>query len=243
MGPKCVPWVSAAFWFRQQTSGPPMLPVMYNSNYQIVQSANTVLIMVEMVHDARIIRLTGGTHPPDQPYASGWATMLAIGKVTRWWWKPPTSRIVTAASDWSICELSQIFHVGSPKKLKVIKHITRTAQRTIEYEFTIEDPDTFSTAWRGEIPFHYTEAAHLRIRLPRRQLRAAWHPCRCPRSGETGTQPGHDARGRRRVSAQAPTSAVAGKQIASVPTRTTAAEAMQMSPSKTCSMRVFMTFS
>src|SRR5262245_13112564 len=45
------------------TSGPPMLPDVYNNNYQIVQTKDTVTILVEMVHDARIVRI-GGTHIP-----------------------------------------------------------------------------------------------------------------------------------------------------------------------------------
>src|ERR1035438_2114444 len=39
------------------TSGPPMLPVLYNNNYQIVQTPNAIMIMVEMVHDVRVIRM------------------------------------------------------------------------------------------------------------------------------------------------------------------------------------------
>jgi hypothetical protein len=45
------------------TSGPPMLPVLYNNNYQIVQTPEHVMILVEMVHDVRIIRING-THAP-----------------------------------------------------------------------------------------------------------------------------------------------------------------------------------
>src|SRR5208283_2232004 len=44
------------------TSGPPMMPVLYNNNYQIVQTADYVMILVEMVHDARIIRLNATQH-------------------------------------------------------------------------------------------------------------------------------------------------------------------------------------
>src|SRR5580658_5696258 len=47
------------------TSGPPMLPVLYNNNYQIVQTADTVMILVEMDHDARIVRLNGKHAPPN----------------------------------------------------------------------------------------------------------------------------------------------------------------------------------
>ena len=46
------------------TSGPPMLPVLYNNNYEIVQTPDTILILVEMVHDARIIRINAQHAPP-----------------------------------------------------------------------------------------------------------------------------------------------------------------------------------
>jgi len=45
------------------TSGPPMLPVLYNNHYEIQQTKDAVVIVVEMVHDARIIRLSGGHEP------------------------------------------------------------------------------------------------------------------------------------------------------------------------------------
>src|SRR5580693_4890542 len=47
------------------TSGPPMLPVLYNNNYQIVQTPDSVVILVEMVHDARIIRMNAQHGPKD----------------------------------------------------------------------------------------------------------------------------------------------------------------------------------
>jgi hypothetical protein len=130
-------------------SGPPMLPVMYNSNYQIVQSANTVMIMVEMVHDARIIRL-GGKHPPEQ--IRKWMGD-SIGH-----WEGDT--LVVETTNFNPAQPIQIGQGASYRsipvspKLKVIERFTRRAEQTIQYEFTIEDPDTFTTAWRGEIPFH-----------------------------------------------------------------------------------------
>jgi len=59
------------------TSGPPMLPVLYNNNYQIVQTRDNVMILVEMVHDARIIRING-THAPAN------ATPRAVNWHRRW---------------------------------------------------------------------------------------------------------------------------------------------------------------
>jgi hypothetical protein len=132
-------------------SGPPMLPVMYNSNYQIVQTANTVMIMVEMVHDARIIRL-GGQHPPAQ--VRQWMGD-SIGR-----WEGET--LVVETTNFNPAQPIQIGQFASYRSipvspdLKVIERFTRTAEQTIHYQFTVEDPETFSTAWRGEIPFHAT---------------------------------------------------------------------------------------
>ena len=121
------------------TSGPPMLPVLYNNNYQIVQTPDTVMILVEMVHDVRIIRMNGTHAPPAS--GSGWATRSAIGKATRWWWTPPTST-------------DQTRFRGSSENLHVIERFTaRRCQNTILYRATIDDPTTFTKPWTMEYPF------------------------------------------------------------------------------------------
>jgi len=133
-------------------SGPPMLPVMYNSNYQIVQNRDTVLIHVEMVHDARIIRL-GGNHPPS--HLRKWMGD-SIGH-----WEGDTLVVETThfnpAQPIQIGQGATYRSIPISPGLKVMERFTRVGPRTIKYEFTVEDPDTFSTAWRGEIPFNYTE--------------------------------------------------------------------------------------
>ena len=53
------------------TAGPPMLPVLYNNHYQIVQSPGYVMILVEMNHDARIVRLGGEHLPSNIPTVAG----------------------------------------------------------------------------------------------------------------------------------------------------------------------------
>jgi hypothetical protein len=133
-------------------SGPPMLPVMYNSNYQIVQNRDTVLIHIEMVHDARIIRL-GGQHPPAQ--VRSWMGD-SIGR-----WEGDTLVVETThfnpAQPIQIGQNATYRSIPISPGLKVTERFTRVGPRTIKYEFTVDDPDTFSTAWRGEIPFNYTE--------------------------------------------------------------------------------------
>jgi hypothetical protein len=133
-------------------SGPPMLPVMYNSHYQIVQNRDSVMIHVEMVHDARIIRL-GGQHSPE--HLRKWMGD-SIGR-----WEGDT--LVVETTHFNPVQPIQIGQGATYRSipvspgLKVTERFTRVRPRTIKYEFTVDDPDTFSTAWRGEIPFHATD--------------------------------------------------------------------------------------
>jgi hypothetical protein len=120
------------------TSGPPMLPVLYNNNYQIVQTPEFVMILVEMVHDARIIRMNG-THTP--------------GNVRQWLgdsighWEGDT--LVVETTNFT----DQTRFRGSSENLRVIERFTRVDENTILYRATIDDPSTFTRQWTLEYPF------------------------------------------------------------------------------------------
>lgn len=130
-------------------SGPPMLPVMYNSNYQIVQTADTVMILVEMPHDVRLIHLNG------KPLPAGLRKWMghSIGR-----WEGETLVVETAGlrkeQYISIGGGGSYRYVPSSENLKVIERFTRTGPRTILYEFTVEDPEIFTQAWRGQVPLN-----------------------------------------------------------------------------------------
>ena len=64
--------------------GPPMLAGAYNNNYQIVQTPGYVMILVEMIHDVRIIPLDGRPQLPARTSGSGWEVPAGAGKATRW---------------------------------------------------------------------------------------------------------------------------------------------------------------
>jgi hypothetical protein len=124
------------------SSGPPMLPVLYNNNYQIVQTQDTVVILVEMVHDARIIRLQGRPAPKGVPKWMG----DSVGR-----WEGDT--LVVETTNFTRHES---FRGGTPDA-KVIERFRRAAPDKIEYRFTVEDPKAFTQAWSGEIPFYRTD--------------------------------------------------------------------------------------
>jgi hypothetical protein len=119
-------------------AGPPMLPANYNSNYQIVQTANYVAILVEMIHDARIIPLDGSPHVPKN--------VRSLMGDSRGHWEGKT--LVVETTNFS----DKTSFRGASENLRVIERFTRTDENTLLYQFTIEDPTTWAKPWSGEIP-------------------------------------------------------------------------------------------
>lgn len=121
-------------------AGPPMLPnYFYNNSYTIVQSKDTVVLLTEMVHDARIVRING-THPPAN---------------TRKWFGDSIGRwegdtLVVETTNF----LPQNAFRNSWENLKVTERITRKDARTLNYRFTVEDPTTFTAPFTGELIFN-----------------------------------------------------------------------------------------
>jgi len=120
------------------SSGPPMLPTMYNSYYQIVQAPGYALILVEMVHDARIIRIGKDLQHDSRAKWMG----DSIGH-----WEGDTLVVETTNF-----RPEQSFRGTSPNAV-ITERFTRVAADKIIYRFTIDDPDVFTQAFTGELPF------------------------------------------------------------------------------------------
>ena len=120
------------------SSGPPMLPVLYNNNYQIVQTPDAVVILVEMIHDARIIRMNA-KHAPEN--IRQWLGD-SVGH-----WEGDTLVVDTTNFD------DKVSFRGASKNLHVVERFTRTDKNTLLYRATIDDPTTFSKRWTLEYPF------------------------------------------------------------------------------------------
>lgn len=124
------------------TGGPPMLPVLYNNVKRVVQSEDTLMILIEMVHDARIIRI-GGEHLPDD--------------VRKWygdsigWWEDDTLVVETT-------NFNDTPALGlATRDLKVTERFSMINHDTMLYNFTVEDPGTWQDKWSGEYPWPKTE--------------------------------------------------------------------------------------
>ena len=141
---RCLSWI---------TSGPPMLPTFYNNTYQIYQTPKTVAILVEMIHDVRLIHLDGAAH--SSPAVRQW-----MGD-SRGHWEGDTLVVETVNIN------SKRGYIGggggrsgiapNNDKMKVTERFTRTDADTIMYQFTVENPGTYTGPWSGEIPMKSTD--------------------------------------------------------------------------------------
>lgn len=140
-GPEARPLGERCLLAFGSSSGPPMLPVLYNNHYQIVQSKDSVMILVEMVHDARVVRL-GGTH--------------VASNVRKWMgdsvghWEGET--LVVETTNFTDHESFR----GATRDARVIERFTRVGPDKIHYRFTVEDPQAFTRSFTGELPFYRT---------------------------------------------------------------------------------------
>jgi len=124
------------------TSGPPALPVLYNNLHQIVQAKDTVMILNEMDHDARVVRMNS-KHLP------AWVRKWMGDSIG--WWEGDT--LVVETTNFT----DKTRFRGSTDKLKVTERISRLDARTLLYRFTVEDPDTWPAAWTGEYTWPATD--------------------------------------------------------------------------------------
>jgi hypothetical protein len=119
-------------------SGPPMMNAGYNSNYQIVQGQGYVMILVEMIHDARIIPID--TRAPLPENMRQW-----MGD-SRGHWEGDTLVIETTNIN------GKNPYRGSSEKMHITERLWRVDANTLGYRFTIDDPATWSAPWTAEAP-------------------------------------------------------------------------------------------
>jgi len=125
------------------TSGPPALPdYFYNNLHQIVQTPHSIMILTEMVHDARIIRMNAQHLPKN--------IRLWMGDSVGHWEGDTLVVDTTNFTD------KTRFH-GSTENLHVVERFRRIDERTLLYRFTVEDPDTWNRSWTGEYAWPATD--------------------------------------------------------------------------------------
>jgi len=121
--------------------GPPMLAGAYNNNYQIVQSPGTVLILVEMLHDPRIIPTDGRAPLPN--------SIRQLEGTSRGRWDGDTLVIETT----NFTDMFMFAAQGASADMKLTERFTRISDDTLMYRFTVDDPKVWTRPWSAEVPW------------------------------------------------------------------------------------------
>jgi hypothetical protein len=151
-GPEAPPLSERCLIGFGNTGGPGMLSTLYNNTYQIVQAPDHVMILVEMVHDARIVPTFASApearraHRPDaiKPWLGD-----SVG-----WYEGGTLVVETVniRPEQVLASAIPVSPTGS-----VTERFTRIADGEIFYEFSVDDPAIYSTPWRAELSFYATK--------------------------------------------------------------------------------------
>ena len=126
------------------TSGPPLLPYSYNSNYQIVQTNDAVVIHAEMIHETRVIHLGGRPHLP--------ATIRLWTGDSIGHWEGGTLVVdTTNFNDGGGFYGDAGGNFGWDRNLHMIERFRLLDADTLLYQFEIDNPTAFVRPWRGEL--------------------------------------------------------------------------------------------
>lgn len=144
-GPEGAPLAERCLIGFGSTSGPPMNSVLYNNMYQIVQTEDYVMILVEMVHDARVIPINGDHRPK--------AIEQWMGDSIGWW---DGDTLVVETVNLHPQQKARMMASLSDQG-RIIEKFTRYSDQQIFYEFEVIDPVFYTESWGGEISFNSTD--------------------------------------------------------------------------------------
>ena len=144
-GPEGAPLAERCLIGFGSTSGPPMNSVLYNNMYQIVQTEDYVMILVEMVHDARVIPINSDHRPK--------AIEQWMGDSIGWW---DGDTLVVETVNLHPQQKARMMASLSDQG-RIIEKFTRYSDQQIFYEFEVIDPVFYTESWGGEISFNSTE--------------------------------------------------------------------------------------
>jgi hypothetical protein len=134
-------------------AGPPMVPSAYNNNVQIFQAEDSVALLVEMIHDVRIVPLDGRPQLDDSirqwigSSRGRWDGDTLVVETTNFTDKTPSFSGLVGGS------------MGTGLTLRLVERLTRIDEGTLLYEFTIDDPHTFSQSWTAALPMKLSDSS------------------------------------------------------------------------------------
>lgn len=131
------------------SSSTPFLSSVYNNNMQIVQGSDHVVLVVEMVHDARIVKID--QQHRDLPY-NKW-----MGDSVGYY---DGDTLVVTTRNFNEWEIATGYGVSASANMILTERFRRVADDELRYSFTIEDPDLYRQPWTGEMPMHTSEGMY-----------------------------------------------------------------------------------
>ena len=138
-----------------QTGGPGMMSVLYNNNYQMVQTPSHMMILVEMAHDARVVPIFDNAAKARASHKPSTITPW-LGDTVGWWegdtFVMETINVRPLQAD------NQAFPLSA--KGVVTERLTRTSDKDIFYEFTVNDPEIYTQPWRAELSFYPSQGMY-----------------------------------------------------------------------------------
>ncbi len=163
-----------------RTDRPPYLGTIYNNTAQIFQSPGYVVILQEMIHSSRVIPLDGRPH---------------IGSNLRQWLGDTRGRfegttLVVETTNFRK-DLGAVYGNGNPDTFKIVERFTRVSPDSLNYEFTVSDPNTWTKPWTAIVPWTRITEQLYEYTHARRQLRSR---ASAPRRSRAGSERGEATR-------------------------------------------------
>jgi hypothetical protein len=142
-------WTDTDLWDRCITRGLPIVPGPYNNNFQIFQTPTHVAILHEMIHDVRIVPLDNRPH---------------LSSVVRQWFGDAVGRwegetLVVETKNFSPKQELPFEPRTSAGGMHLVERFTRLDNGTLNYEFTVNDPSTYSRPWTAVLPLVKSDGA------------------------------------------------------------------------------------
>lgn len=149
-------WEHHTPWERCITRGVPggMLPAGYNNGYRIIQNADTITILYEMLHEPRVIPLDGRPHVDasirlwNGDSRGHWEGDTLVVDVTNY----RAEEVGTVAT--GIATTATLKGVAQSEAMRVVERFTLVDANTIQYEATIEDPKIYTRPWKVALPLN-----------------------------------------------------------------------------------------
>ena len=149
-------WENHTPWERCITRGVPggMFPALYSNGYRLLQTADYVVILYEMIHEARIIPLDGRAHLASNTRLwngdsrGHWEGETLVVEVTNY----RDARVGTVAT--SVTSTATLKGIPQSAAMRVVERFTRVGAERLRYDVTIEDPDVYTAPWTVSMPLH-----------------------------------------------------------------------------------------